>query len=278
MNRLKVPLLVLGLILATAVMAAVLGAAAPLLGVDPVWGAALGVVAGASLAVGVAWGARGARHAGELGGAGRFQRLGSRVAAGERGPDGRAAPITARTAAAMTDFERRQHVPGASLSYLRGFGEGLEGGGATNWEINYFSQAGRKLLRLQAVREGGGYRVTAEMENIGVWLDTMGPDQRDAAWEGLLLRNQEVAPDYADSPAVAQAVAAVSHGLDADAPPPRIRQMTVAMARPTLEWAPTIFWIVEAEEGNELYRYYCDIQTTEVLRREQLIAAPARPS
>jgi len=127
-------------------------------------------------------------------------------------------------------------------------------------------------------REGGGYRVTAEMENMGAWLDTMQADQRDATWEGLLLRNLEVDPDYADSPTMVRAVIAAARESAQDLPEIRIRQVTVAMARPPLEWAPTVFWIVEAELGDGLYRYYCDHQTAEVLRREQLVGAPARPS
>ncbi len=278
MERLKLVLVAAGLVVAAVLMAFFLAAAAPLLGVDLWWGAALGLVAGAALAAGLLWGARAARRAEEGGGAGRLQRLGSRAAEGERGPDGQAAPISARIAMAMTDMERRQHAPGAHLSYLRGSGEGLDGGGASQWEINYFSPSARKLLRLQVARGGLSYRVTAEMEHIGAWLDSRPPTQREAAWEGLLLRNLEVPPDFADSPLVVLAVAAATQGLDGDAPPPRVRQMTLAVARPTLDWAPAVFWIVEAEQGEDLYRYYCDVQSAEVLRREQLLAAPARPA
>jgi hypothetical protein len=278
MERLKSVLVSAGLVVATALMAFFLGAVAPLLGVGPWWGAALGLVAGASLAAGLVSGARAARRAEGRGGGGRLQRLGSRAAEGERGPDGQAAPISARIAAAMTDMERRQHVPGGHLAYLRGSGEGLDGGGASHWEVNYFSPSARKLLRLQVAREGLSYRVTAELEHLGAWLDGLPPTQREAAWEGLQLRNLEVPPDYADSPLVALAVAAASQDLEAAAPPPRVRQMTLAVARPTLDWTPTVFWIVEAGEGDDLYRYYCDVQTTEVLRREQLLVAPVRPA
>ena len=278
MGRLRVVLLAAGFALGTVLLAGALGVVAPFLGVDPYWGVSLGFIAGAALAAGVAWGARAARRAEAPVGAGRFRRLGVRVAGGQRGPDGQARPISARIAVAMTDFERRQHAPGGYLSFLRGSGESLEDGLATHWELTYFSQPERRLLRLQVVREGGGYSVTAEMENMGAWLDTMQADQRDAAWEGLLLRNLEAAPDYADSPTVVRAVTAAGRETPQGAPEIRIRQVTVAMARPTLEWAPTVFWIVEAELGDGLYRYYCDLQTAEVLRREQLVGAPARPS
>ena len=278
MGRLGVVVLAAALALGTVVLAAGLGVVAPFLGVDPYWGVGLGFIAGAALAAGVAWGAKAARRAEGPVGAGRFRRLGVRVAGGERAPDGQARPISARTAVAMTDFERRQHAPGAHLSFLRGSGEGLEEGLATHWEVTHFSRPERRLLRLQVVREAGGYRVTAEMENMGAWLDTMQADQRDAAWERLLLRNLEVTPDYADSPTVVRAVAAASRETPQGTPEIRIRQVTLAMERPTLEWAPTVFWIVEADLGDGIYRYYCDLQTSEVLRREQLVGAPARPS
>src|SRR5574341_547926 len=250
MGRLMVVVLAAALARGTVLLAAGLGVVSPFLGVDPNWGVSLGVIAGAALAAGVAWGAKAARRAEGPLVPGRFRRLGVRVAGGERAPDGQARPISARIAVAMTDFERRQEAPGAHLSYLRGSGEGLEDGLATHWDITHFSQPERRLLRLQVVREGGGYRVTGEMENMGAWLDTMQADQRDAAWEGLLLRNLEVTPDYADSPTVVRAVTPAGRGAARGAPEIQIRQVTVAMARPTLEWAPTVFWIVEADLGD----------------------------
>jgi hypothetical protein len=193
------------------------------------------------------------------------------VAEGEPGPDRQALPITARAAVALTDSDRRLHLAGSYVSYLRASGDSLREGGAIAWEVHYFSQAARKLLRVTATREVTAYRVTSELEDLGKWLERMAPDQQEAAWEALLLRNLEVPQDHADTPALMSSVAAAAAaGGEGDAV--RARTMTAAVARPTLEWAPTVFWIVEAEHGNELYRYYCDVQTAEVLRREQILS------
>ena len=273
MSRIKVVLLGLVLVLVTAALACGLALAAPWLDLEAWTGAAIGVVAGASLAAGVVWGALARPGKAALAGPGRLRRLGSRLAKGETGPDGKTLPLTARTAVAMTDAERRQHLPGALLSCVRAVGETLEGGRSAAWEVHYFSENERQLLRLQVgpdARDAGAYRVTAEVDDVGRWLDTMAPDKRAAAWEGLLVRNLKVPPKYADSTAVAAALPPPGRDSEAGAPPRRIRSMSASVARPTLEWTPTVFWIVETEEGRDRSRYYCDVVTTEVLRSEQL--------
>ncbi len=273
MQRLKVTMLGLVLALVTAALAGGLALAAPSLNLEPWMGAAIGVIAGVSLAAGVIWGALTAPRPAMPADTGRFQSLGYRMARGEAGPEGRALPLAARAAVALTDSERQQHLPGSALSYLRAAGEDLEGGRSSAWEVHYFSQSGRKLLRLQVARyhsDATAYRVTAEMEHLGRWLDTMVPDKQEAAWEALLLRNLEFPPEYADSPAVAATLGPVGEAAAGEAPARRIRSMTVGVARPTLEWAPTIFWIVETDEGKHRFRFYCDILTSEVQRSEQL--------
>lgn len=273
MKWMKAVMLALVLALVTAALAGGLALAAPSLGFEAWMGIAIGVIAGASLAAGVLWGALARPAPVVVAESGRFQRLGSRLAKGEVGPDGKALPLTARLAVAMTDANRMQYLPGSILAYLRAAGEGLEGGRSAAWEIHYFSQSGRKLLRFQVARDARdatAYRVTAELEDVGRWLEPMAPDKQEAAWEALLLRNLEVPPGYADSTAVAETLAPGGQGAAGDVPPRRIRSMTVGVARPTLEWAATVFWIVEAEEGRHRSRYYCDILTTEVHRSEQL--------
>jgi len=278
MRGLKVVLAAVGLVLATGAMAVGLTLAAPFVGMDPLWGTAIGVAAGVALGAGMLWGALARPASAGPVEAGRFQRLGARAAEGEPGPDRQALPLTARAAIALTDSDRRQHLAGSYVSYLRASGDGLDAGAATAWEVHYFSQAGRRLLRVMAAREGAAYRVTSEMEDLGRWLDKMAPDQQEAAWEALLLRNLELPQDHADSSAVMHAVAAAAAAAGPAGEAFRARTMTAAVARPTLEWAPTVFWIIEAEEGHELYRYYCDVQTAEVLRREQILSAAPRPS
>ena len=165
------------------------------------------------------------------------------------------------------------NLPGSALTFLRAAAEALEGGRSAPWEVHSFSQDGRRLLRLQVARDARdatARRVAAELEHIGRWLDSMPPDKQEAAWEALLLRNLEVPPGYADSTAVAETLGPAGEGSGADAPLHRIRSMTVGVARPTLEWAPTVFWIVETEEGRHRFRYCCDVLTTEVQRSEQL--------
>ncbi len=273
MKQLKVAMLALVLALFTAALAGGFALAAPSLDLEQWMGAALGVIAGVSLAAGVLWGALTAPRPAKLADTGRAQSLGYRMARGEAGPDGRPLPLTARTAVALTDTERQQHLPGSALTYLRAAGEDLEGGRSSAWEVHYFSQSGRKLLRLQVARypsDATGYRVTAEMEHVGRWLDTMVPDKQEAAWEALLLRNLEIPREYADSMAVAASLVPVGEGAAAEAPRRRIRAMTVSVARPTLEWAPTVFWIVETDEGKHRFRSFCDVLTTEVQRSEQL--------
>jgi hypothetical protein len=248
-----------------------LGATAAALGYDPWWGAGLGIAVGLSLGAGLVWGARAARaRARKAAGPTRLQRLGQRAADGERGPDGNALPLPARTAVGLTESDRRQHLPGAYLSYVRAAGEGLQDGASTAWEVNYFSPRARRLLRIQVARDGAQYQITTDADNIGWWLDTMATDQQAAAWEGIQMRHLEAPPNYADSPTVIGAVAAAAHAARGEATALRVRQMTVAMARPTLEWAPTVFWITEVEDEGEAFRYYSDIQTAEVLRREKV--------
>lgn len=266
-------MLALVLALVTAALAGGLALAAPALGIEAWMGTAIGVIAGVSLAAGILWGALARPAPVAVAESGRFQRLGSRLAQGEAGPDGKALPLTARSAAAMTDSDRMRYLPGSTLTYLRPAAEVLEGGRSTAWEAHYFSQQGRKILRLQVTRDAGdatAYRVTSEMEDVGRWLEHMAPDKQEAAWEALLLRNLEVPPGYADSAAVAEALARADRESAAAVPPRRIRSMTVGVARPTLEWAPTVFWIVEAEEGRHRTRYYCDVLTAEVQRSEQV--------
>jgi hypothetical protein len=234
---------------------------------------AIGVIAGASLGAGILWGAlaRPARVAPAE--SGRFQSLGSRLAKGEAGPDGRARPLSARLAEAMTDSDRMQHLPGSTLTFLRPAAEALEGGRSAAWEVHYFSQQRRRILRLQVARDvqdATAYRVTGEMEEVGRWLDAMAPDKQEAAWEALLLRNLEIPAGYADSTAVAEALVPAGRETTAAVPSRRIRSMTVSVARPTLEWAPTVFWIVETEEGGHRIRYYCDILTAAVQRSDRL--------
>ncbi len=273
MRRMKVVMLTLALALVTAALARGLALAAPSLGLEAWMAAVIGVIAGVSLAAGIIWGALARPGPAAVAESGRFQRLGSRLAKGESGPDGEIQPLTARAAVAMTDAERRQYLPGASLTYLRAAGEALEGGRSEVWEVHYFSERERRILRLQVAqdaRDATAYRVTVELDHIGRWLDTMPPDKQEAAWEALLLRNLEVPAEYADSTAVAEALAPSDQGSEDGVRPRRVRSMTVSVARPTLEWAPTVFWIVEAEEGKHRSRYYCDVLTTEVLRSEQL--------
>jgi hypothetical protein len=273
MQWMKAATLALVLALVTAALAGGLALAAPSLGIEAWMGTAIGVIAGASLAAGVLWGALARPAPVAVAESGRFQRLGSRLAQGEAGPDGKALPLGARFAAALTDSDRMQYLPGSTLTYLRAGTETLEEGRSTAWEVHYFSQSGRRILRLQVARdarEATAYRVTAEMEDLGRWLEPMAPDKQEVAWEALLLRNLEVPPGYTDSTAVAEALARAGRESAAGVPPRRIRSMTVGVARPTLEWAPTVFWIVEAEEGRHRIRYYCDVLTAEVQRSEQL--------
>lgn len=278
MRPLKVVLAAAALLIVTGVMVVGLTLAAPFVDVDPLWGAGIGVAAGVSLGAGMLWGARSRRSAAKTAEAGRFQRVGSRVAQGEPGPDRQAVPLTARGAVALTDWDRRQHLADSYVSYLRASGEGVQHGGSPSWEVHYFSQPARKLLRLTVAREAAAYRVTSELEDLGRWLDNMAPDQREAAWEALLLRNLEVPHDYADSPTIMTAIAAAAEAGGTAPEAFRTRTMTVAVARPTLEWGPTVFWIVESGEGSELYRYYSDIQTGAIARREHIVSAPPRPS
>ena len=273
MKWMKAMMVALALALVTAALAGGLALAAPALGIEAWMGAAIGVIAGASLAAGVLWGAL--ARAGRAGVAetGRFQRLESRLTQGEAGPDGKALPLTARGAVALTDSDRMRYLPGSALTYLRPAAEALEGGRCTAWEAHYFSERGRRILRLQVTRDAqdaAAYRVTSEMEDLGRWLDNMAPDKQEAAWEALLLRNLEIPPGYADSTAVAEALAPAGQDPTAAVPSRRIRSMTVSVARPTLDWAPTVFWIVEAEEDKRRIRYYCDILTAQVQRSEQL--------
>jgi len=273
MKWMKAMMLALGMALVTAALAEGLALAGPSLGIEAWMGTAIGVIAGASFAAGVLWGALARPAPVPVAESGRFQRLGTRLAKGERGPDGKALPLTARSAVAMTDADRMRYLPGSALTYLRPAAEVLEGGRSTAWEAHYFSQQGRRILRLQVTRDAQdvtAYRVTSEVEDVGRWLEHMAPDKQEAAWEALLLRNLEVPSGYADSAAVAEVLTFAGKEPAAAPPSRRIRSMTVSVARPTLEWAPTVFWIVEAEEDKRRTRYYCDILTAEVQRSERL--------